>query len=222
MKVNFVSEITAFYRWIKSNHISINAQILWFHLFCLWNEAGFPDWLQVDTLRMMGMVQMKSKNTLIRTRDELVNAGLIISKRGKNKTPNKYQFVLFCGSKNEPQTGCETGTETGTETGCETGHLYKLNQIKPNFIKEKTAYGEYGNVLLTADELSQLQNEYPDIWADWIKRLDVGKELKNYQYANDYAAIKSWIENKEREETEKAFMELMAEATLGLHIGLPV
>lgn len=109
MKVNIVSEITAFYRWIKSNHISTNAQILWFHLFCLWNEAGFPDWLQVDTLRMMGMVQMNSKNILIRTRDEMVN--------------------------------------------------------------------EYGNVLLSDEELLKLQIEYPEIWADWIKRLDVGKEL---------------------------------------------
>jgi hypothetical protein len=215
MKVNFVSEITAFYRWLKSRHLSNNAQLLWFHLFCYWNEAGFPDWLQVDTLRMMGMVQMKSKNTLIRARDELVNAGLLIVAKGKHKAPNKYQFVLFygsnrCGSKNEPQTGSKTGIETGCQTGTETGRLYKQNQTKQNPIKEKTAYGAFGNVLLTADEVAMIQSEYPD-WEEWIRRLDVGKEMKGYQYSSDYAALLTWIENDEREKTEQAFQELMAE-----------
>lgn len=216
MKVNFVSEITAFYRWLKSNHMSTNAQLLWFHLFCYWNEAGFPDWLQVDTLRMMGMVQMKSKNTLIRARDELVTAGLLKVARSKHKAPNKYQFVLFCnlndsGSNFEPQTGFETGSHTGCKTGTETGHLYKLNQTKPNTKKEKTVYGDFGNVLLTADEIVKLETNYPDTWEEWIRRLDMGKEMKGYQYANDYAAILNWIENEERVKTDQAFQELMAE-----------
>ena len=200
----------------KADHLSNNAQLLWFHLFCYWNEAGFPDWLQVDTLRMMGMVQMKSKNTLIRARDELINAGLLTVAKGKHKAPNKYQFILFdgsnsWGSKNEPQTGSKTGSEAGCQTGTDTGHLYKQNQTKPNPKKEKTAYGEFGNVLLSADEVEKLQTEYPDIWEEWIKRLDVGKEMKGYQYSNDYAALLNWIENKEREKTEQAFQELMAE-----------
>lgn len=215
MKVNFVSEITAFNRWLKSRHLSNNAQLLWFHLFLYWNEAGFPDWLQVDTVRMMGMVQMKSKNTLIRARDELVSAGLLRVAKAKHKAPNKYQFVLFdgsnvCGTNNEPQTGCITGSKTGCQTGSKTGRLYKLNQTKPSTQKEKTAYGEFGNVLLTADEVARLQDEFPD-WQEWIRRLDVGKEMKGYQYSNDYAAILSWIENEEREKTDQAFAELMAE-----------
>lgn len=216
MKVNFVSEITAFYRLLKSRHLSNNAQLLWFHLFCYWNEAGFPDWLQVDTFRMMGMVQMKSKNTLIRARDELVNAGLLRVAKAKHKAPNKYQFVLFagsndCGSNNEPQTGRETGSKTGRQTGREPGRLYKLNQMKPNLNKEKTAYGEFGNVLLSSVEIEKLQNEYPDTWEEWIRRLDMGKEMKGYQYTNDYAAILNWIEKEEREKTEQVFQELMAE-----------
>lgn len=212
MKVNFVLEITAFNRWLKSRHLSNNAQLLWFHLFLYWNEAGFPDWLQVDTVRMMGMVQMKSKNTLIRARDELVTAGLLAVAKGKHKAPNKYQFILFeglngSGTKFEPQTGSQTGCKTGTETG----HLFKLNQTKPKSIKEKTVYGEFGNVLLSVDEVSKLQTEHPDTWEEWIRRLDRGKEVKGYQYTNDYAAILNWIDNDEREKTEQAFQELLAE-----------
>lgn len=216
MKVNFVLEITAFNRWLKSRHLSNNAQLLWFHLFLYWNEAGFPDWLQVDTVRMMGMVQMKSKNTLIRARDELVTANLLRVAKAKHKAPNKYQFILFdgsnaCGSNNEPQTGSVTGSKTGCQTGAETGRLYKLNQTKPNLNKEKTAYGEFGNVLLSADELAKLQVDYPDTWEEWIRRLDMGKAMKGYQYNSDYAAILNWIDNEEREKTEQAFAELMAE-----------
>lgn len=216
MKVNFVSEITAFYRWLKSSHLSNNAQLLWFHLFCYWNEAGFPDWLQVDTLRMMGMVQMKSKNTLIRARDELVSAGLLLVAKGKHKAPNKYQFILFnsvngCGSNFEPQTGSKTGSQTGCKTGSQTGHLYKLNQTKPNSKKDKAVYGEFGNVLLSAEEMAKLKSEFPDSWEEWIRRLDRGKEVKGYRYSNDYAALLNWIDNDEREKTEQAFQELMAE-----------
>ena len=216
MKVNFVSEITAFYRWLKSNHISNNAQLLWFHLFCYWNEAGFPDWLQVDTLRLMGMVQLKSKNTLIRARDELINAGLLTVAKGKHKAPNKYQFVLFdgsnrCGSNFEPQTGSKTGSKMGSKTGTETGRLYKLNQTKANSKKEKTAYGEFGNVLLSIDEVAKLQADHPDSWVELIRRLDIGKESKGYQYSNDYAALLTWIDKDEREKTEQAFQELMAD-----------
>lgn len=216
MKVNFVSEITAFYRLLKSRHLSNNAQLLWFHLFCYWNEAGFPDWLQVDTFRMMGMVQMKSKNTLIRARDELVTAGLLRVAKGKHKAPNRYQFILFDGSNargsnNEPQTGNVMGSKTGCQTGTEMGRLYKLNDTKQNPKKERKAYGEFGQVLLSAVEVEKLQNEYPDTWEEWIRRLDMGKEMKGYQYANDYAAILNWIEKEEREKTEQAFAELMAE-----------
>ena len=35
--------------------------------------------------------------------------------------------------------------------------------------------------------------------------------MKGYQYASDYAAILNWIDKDEREKTEQAFAELMAE-----------
>lgn len=217
MKVNFVTEITAFYRWVKSNYISSNAQLLWFQLFCLWNEAGFPEYLQVDTQRLMGMIQVSSKNTLYRARDELIQAGLLKLFKGKHKTPHKYQFVLFAACV-EKMTSTATGSNSEPKTASKrneneplSGRLYKLNQMKPNLNKEKAVYGEFGNVLLSSVEIEKLQNEYPDTWEEWIRRLDMGKEMKGYQYTNDYAAILNWIEKEEREKTEQVFQELMAE-----------
>lgn len=161
------------------------------------------------------MIQVNSKNVLIRAKEELIDAGLIICERGVNRQPNKYQFILFGepnvrGSqkqpKNEPQTGSETGSETGP--------LYKLNNTKPKVKKEKAAYGQFGKVLLTEAEVAMLQSDFPDTWADWIKRLDIGKESKGYVYANDYAAIHSWKEKDEEEQRDLAFQEMMAEAEL--------
>lgn len=95
MKVNFITEINGFYRFIQTRQLSSNAQLLWFHLFCLWNSAGFPDWLQVDLKRMMTMIQANSRSTAERARNELVAAGRLRSFRGKSRQPNRYQFVLF-------------------------------------------------------------------------------------------------------------------------------
>lgn len=216
MNVNFVSEMAAFNRWIKSNSLSVNSRLLWFQLFLYWNEAGFPDWLQVDIVRLMGIVQVNSRNTVIRARDDLVRAGLLISKRGKNREPNKYQFVLFSGANSrssyfDREMGNETGYQTGGELGGQTGHLYKLNKDKPNNKKEKKPYGEFEMVLLTDEELLKLQDNHPDTWEYWITRVDRGKAMKGYKYKNDYAGILSWIDKDEKEETQNAFEELMAE-----------
>lgn len=67
-------------------------------------------------------------------------------------------------------------------------------------------------VHLTDEELLKLQEKYPDTWEDWIIRVDRGKAMKDYKYKNDYAGILSWIDKEEKEETQKAFNELMAEA----------
>ncbi len=93
MQVNFISDVTSFYRLIKRQHLGINARMLWFHLFCLWNEAGFPEWLQVGMFRMMSMIQVNNKNALIRARCELIEAGLLVSQRVVNRQPNRYQLL---------------------------------------------------------------------------------------------------------------------------------
>lgn len=102
-------------------------------------------------------------------------------------------------------------TAKRTQNESNAGHIIKLNEIKPDSKKEKKPFGEFGQVLLTSDELNKLRTDLPDTWEDWIKRLDIGKAMKGYQYASDYAAIRCWIENEEKAETEKAYRELMDE-----------
>lgn len=59
----------------------------------------------------------------------------------------------------------------------------------------KHKYGEYGNVLLTDDELEKLKARYPTSWQANIDKLDKGIELKGYKYKNHYLAILKWAKD---------------------------
>lgn len=248
MKVNFITEITGFYRYIQTRQLSSNAQLLWFVLFCLWNSAGFPDWLQVDMKRMALMIQANSRSTAERARNELIAAGLLISARGKKRQPNCYQFVLFGSLASapvltdaagqqvkdqtaqplkhqsvpdkwhqtaNPQTGAgQHADQSEHQTAHQPLHLYKLNNTKANNNKEKSRYGQFGNVLLTRSEIELLKADFPDSWEDWIRRLDLGKETKGYVYSSDYAAIHSWQQKDGQQARDQAFQELLDEWAL--------
>lgn len=257
MKVNFITEITGFYRFIQTRQLSSNAQLLWFMLFCLWNSAGFPDWLQVDMKRMALMIQANSRSTAERARNELIAAGRIICVRGKSRTPNCYQFVLFASQRSAQPDASTSADQINHHSGHHSGHqvahqklaekchqtanfqigaaqagdqsedhlrhqtahqplhLYKLNNPKLNNIKanhkEKSAYGQFGNVFLTASEMELLKADFPDSWEDWIRRLDLGKESKGYVYSSDYAAIHSWQQKEDQQASDQAFQELLDE-----------
>jgi hypothetical protein len=125
--------MTRFNRYIKTNHLSNNAQLLWFRMFLLWNETGFVDWLQVDMKRLTSMLNLKSRSNATRARDELIMAGLLIKKRQALKQPNCYQFVLF---EKRPDWQNNGGHQTGHETRPESGHRTRPvnNTRKPDLI----------------------------------------------------------------------------------------
>lgn len=66
----------------------------------------------------------------------------------------------------------------------------------------KHKYGEYGNVLLTDDELDKLKNEYSD-WEDRIERLSSYVASTGKSYKSHYATIRNWA-RKDKEQTKGA------------------
>lgn len=60
--------------------------------------------------------------------------------------------------------------------------------------KSKHKYGEYGNVLLTDEEIMKLQNDYEN-WDEMIKYLDEYIEMKGYKAKSHYLCIKKWVVN---------------------------
>ena len=55
----------------------------------------------------------------------------------------------------------------------------------------RTAYGSYQNVFLTAEELSALQSEVPH-YQEYIEKLSRYMASRGKQYANHAATIRSW------------------------------
>ena len=63
---------------------------------------------------------------------------------------------------------------------------------KKGIVKGKHKRGEYGNVLLSDDELEKLKAAFPSEWQDRIDRLSIYMESKGAKYKNHYATILSW------------------------------
>ena len=54
------------------------------------------------------------------------------------------------------------------------------------------AYGEYGNVMLSDDELEKLKAEFPSDWAERIEQVSTYCASKGKSYRNYLATIRSW------------------------------
>ena len=67
---------------------------------------------------------------------------------------------------------------------------------------QKRRYGQYNNVLLTDEEYSVLQAEFPSDYRDRIERLSEYIESKGEKYKSHIATIRSWARRDREKETE--------------------
>ena len=139
--MNYLKEIIAFEEWLERDYLATSSQLLWYKLMYRCNRLGWPEWVQVDNLRLMGDLHIDSKNTFLRARDVLVQAGRIEVRKGKKGFPNQYRLIPFFpeekkGSKIEPQMEPETvpkmEPQVKPQMEPETGHINKLKLKKSN------------------------------------------------------------------------------------------
>lgn len=65
-------------------------------------------------------------------------------------------------------------------------------------------HGEYKNVLLSDDDLSKLQEEFPNDWADRIERLSSYMASTGKSYKNHLVTIRNWAKRDEPKKQEVA------------------
>ena len=72
--------------------------------------------------------------------------------------------------------------------------IEKEIEIKRELEKGQTApaYGRYGNVVLSDKELSELKEEFPADWKEYIERLSGYMESTGKKYKNHAATIRRW------------------------------
>lgn len=144
--MNYIAEINGFERWLENNYLPALSELLWYKLMYRCNRAGWAEWVTVDNLRLMADLRIESKNTFLRCRDALIDAGLIECQKGKKGAPNKYRLISFekKGSNFEPKmepemtlkTEPQTELKVEPQTELETGHIYKQKHKQKHNIKK--------------------------------------------------------------------------------------
>ena len=106
------------------------------------------DWREVFDCSNVELCQALNinKNTLIKARETLINAGLIYYLSGKSKrSVSSYSFTVPFGKpdkrglKNKPDNGTDSSTDDSTDRGTKDRHLYKPEketETEENKIKE--------------------------------------------------------------------------------------
>ena len=112
--MDFIREINAFERWLRTNYLPLASQMLWYKLFMLSNSAGWPEWVVVPNAELMALIQIENKNTFIAYRDKLIDAGLIEYQKGKKGSPNRYKLKSLLGAVRQPAAYAQPATPPKT------------------------------------------------------------------------------------------------------------
>ena len=200
--MNYLQEINAFEKWLENNYLPASSQLLWYKLIMLCNRSGWAEWVTVDTIKLQGLIQCESKNSAYHARDKLAENGFIEYISGKKGKPTKYKLNSLCVN-NEQETDSNRNrkrTENATENvPHKDKHRYKQKRSKDL----KDIYGEFANVLLTAEELDKLKNRFPLDYLERIERVSEYVEQTGRKYDSHYATILSWS-RKDKEQPQTA------------------
>ncbi len=119
-KPSYLDYLNQFNLWLESNALPGNAQLMYFKLLNIFNRAGWPEQVRVDTLRMMQMIDSMDKRTVYRARDKLAEAGFITYEKGVKGKPTLFT-LLFIECKKPTESGTESGTKSSTKYSTKNG-----------------------------------------------------------------------------------------------------
>ncbi len=163
--MNYIAEINAFEQWLETHYLPISSQLLWYKIMSIANKAGWSEWVTVDNLRLMAAMQMSREATLIKTRDELIKAGLIEYQKGKKGTPNRYKIIPF--EKNTFKSVVETVVQSEVESVVETVVQSEVESVDIYKQKHKQKQNIDTNVSCKVQQIADLYNSictsYPKV-----------------------------------------------------------
>ena len=211
MQYNYILLNEGFYRWLETNHLQAQPQLLFLKLIHLFNISGWSEWLAVDNQRIMSLVQTKREKTFIEWRNKLLGKKLIFYTKGRKGSPSKYKLNDEITFISEAKSEVKRVVKRVVKSEAQTADIYKQNKTKlkkentAHAVQKKTACGEFGNVLLTKNELEKLESQYPQEFEAIIDYLSSYIEMKGYNAKSHYLAIQKWVvlayrEQKKREE----------------------
>ncbi len=190
--MNYLAEILAFNNWIRYNsEINKSDICLWHALMYMANRFYWKEF-NVPMLTLLSESKL-TKNDLYKSRNKLKQFGLLdFKERGGNKSTiyKMNSVVSLYGTQND--------TQIITQDMTQNVNILKTRNKKPEtrnkkeIVKEK--FGEFENVLLSADELQKLKSKLGAETESYIERLSSYIVSSGKKYKSHYATILSWTQ----------------------------
>lgn len=145
MSVNYLIEINALDDWELTHPLSANAYKVMRKLLYLANKERFPEKMSVANTVLMSLVGC-SEDSLIKARNQLIQAGLIAYKGQKKVTPI-YTICYFSHNPvyNPKIQSYEQGYKQGIKPGYEQGYMPGNEQ--GTYINQNKGFGEEENAV---------------------------------------------------------------------------
>ena len=91
--MNYILEINAFERRMRRQPLPTAAQLLWYKLMAFANRQHWPEWFTVDNERLTEILGANSDKTVRTARQQLIDSGLLIYKKGVKGSPGRYKLT---------------------------------------------------------------------------------------------------------------------------------
>lgn len=147
---------------------------------------------------------------------ELEKHGLIRRQRAGPGQPNRIYVLLPEGLETgHPEAGTPAirgptvRPSDGQVSGCQMAGLPATNNLRDNNLNhnnlsgttdERQTYGQYQNVLLTANDVKRLEADFPDVWNEYVERLSSYMKSTGKRYQDHAATIRLWIQKDKAKE----------------------
>ena len=198
--MNYLAEILAFNNWIRYNSgINKSDICLWHALMYMANRFYWKEF-NVPMLTLLSESKL-TKNDLYKSRNKLKQFGLLdFKERGGNKSTiyKMNSVVSLYGTQNDTQNDTQIITQDMTQSITQNVNILKTKnqkhktKNKKEIIKEK--FGEFENVLLSANELQKLKSKLGAETESYIERLSSYIASSGKRYKSHYATILSWTQ----------------------------
>ena len=175
---------------LMKRHLSPNQ---WRVLLCIIRKTyGFQK--KIDYIANFQIVEATGlcKAVVSRCIKELHQAGFI-TRQGKHigfqKNWEEWQKLSISSTEKLAISSTVLPISSTKVDGCDVTQK-KKETIQKKLYKRK--YGQFQNVLLTADEYQKLKDRFNHHVSEVIEELSLGIESKGYKYNSHYAAILNW------------------------------
>ena len=202
MSVNYLIEINALDDWELTHPLSANAYKVMRKLLYLANKERFPERISVANTVLMSLVGC-SEDSLIKARNQLIQAGLI-SYKGQKKVTPLYTISYFSENPiyNPKIQSYEQGIKQGIKQGYEQGYEHGneqgtyINKIKENGEEENAVqYFERCGIALAGSQYEAIRDFYEQGITDDMLRFaaDEAVEYGALSFAYIRRVVDEWI-----------------------------